>query len=172
LTDEDELLFGSVADDDANVIFYTSEGQLLRLDSTEINPQKTDVAGGVIGISLKHGDHVLGGMVVPGVAEDGAEWQVIVVSEAGYANRVPLTEFSVQGRNTQGVQCLRETKSGGKLGDLAVGRPGDGVDVYLEDGRRFHLDDLSAITSMTRGSRGKRLIDTGDSKVVRVVTLP
>jgi len=172
LTDEDELLFGSVADDDANVIFYTSEGQLLRLDSTEINPQKTDVAGGVIGISLKHGDHVLGGMVVPGVAEDGVEWQVIVVSEAGYANRVPLTEFSVQGRNTQGVQCLRETKSGGKLGDLAVGRPGDGVDVYLEDGRRFHLDDLSAITSMTRGSRGKRLIDTGDSGVMRVVTLP
>jgi DNA gyrase/topoisomerase IV subunit A len=172
LTDEDELLFGSVADDDANVIFYTSEGQLLRLDSTEINPQKTDTAGGVIGISLKQGDHVLGGMVVPRIAEDGAEWQVIVVSETGYANRMPLTEFSVQGRNTQGVQCLRETKSGGKLGDLAVGRPGDGVDVYLEDGRRFHLDDLSAITSMTRGSRGKRLIDTGDSKVVRVVTLP
>jgi DNA gyrase/topoisomerase IV subunit A len=172
LTDNDELLFGSVAGHDANVIFYTNEGQLLRLDSTEINPQKTDTAGGVIGISLKQGDRVLGGMVVPGAVEDGADWQVIVVSQTGYANRVPLTEFSVQGRNTQGIQCLRETKSGGKLGDLAVGRSGDGVDVYLEDGRRFHLGDLSAITSMTRGSRGKRLFDTGDSRVARVITLP
>lgn len=172
LTDDDELLFGAVADESANVIFYTSEGQFLRLDSSEINPQKTDTAGGVIGISLKQDDQVLGGMVVPHAAEGGAEWQVVVVSETGYANRVPLTEFSVQGRNTQGIQCLRETKSGGKLGDLAVGRPGDGVDVYLEDGRRFHLDDLFAITSMTRGSRGKRLIDTGDSRVARVITLP
>jgi DNA gyrase subunit A len=172
LTDDDELLFGGVADESANVIFYTSEGQLLRLDSSEINPQKTDTASGVIGISLKQGDQVLGGMVVPQAAEGDAGWQVVVVSETGYANRVPLTEFSVQGRNTQGVQCLRETKSGGKLGDLAVGRPGDGVDVYLEDGRRFHLGDLSTITSMTRGSRGKRLIEARNSKVVRVITLP
>lgn len=172
LTEDDELLFGGVADDSANVIFYTSEGQLLRLDSSEINPQKTDTAGGVIGISLKKGDRVLGGIVVPGATGHDAEWQIVVVSETGYANRVPLAEFSVQGRNTQGVQCLRETKSGGKLGDLAAGKPGDGMDVYLEDGRRFHLDDLSAIPSMTRGSRGKRLIDTGESKVARVITLP
>jgi DNA gyrase subunit A len=172
LTEDDELLFGGVADDSGNVIFYTSGGQLLRLDSSEINPQKTDTAAGVIGISLKKGDRVLGGMIVPDATESDAQWQVIVVSERGYANRVPLREFSVQGRNTQGVQCLRETKSGGKLGDLAVGKLDHGIDVYLEDGRRFHLDDLSAITSMTRGSRGKRLIDTGDSKVMRVITLP
>jgi hypothetical protein len=55
---------------------------------------------------------------------------------------------------------------------VAAGKAGDAVDVYLQDGRRFHVDDLSAITSMTRGSRGERLVDTGDSKVARVVTLP
>ncbi len=172
LTDDDELLFGGVAGESANIIFYTREGQLLRLDGSEIHPQKTDTASGVIGISLKRGDGVLGGMVVPKVAEGEPEWQVVVVSETGYANRVSLAEFSVQGRNTQGVQCLRETKSGGKLGDLAAGRLGDGTDVYLEDGRRFHVDDLAAIESMTRGSRGKRLVDAGDSRVVRVVALP
>ncbi len=171
LVDDDQLLFGGVADDSANVIFYTREGQLLRLDGGEIHPQKTDTASGSIGISLRKGDRVLGGMIVPEVAAKEAQWHVVVVSETGYANRVPLTEFSVQGRNTQGVQCLRESKSGGKLGDVAAGKAGYAVDVYLEDGRRFHINDLSVIASMTRGSRGKRLVDTGGSRVARVVTL-
>jgi DNA gyrase subunit A len=171
LADDDELLFGDVAAEGAELIFYTREGQLLRLDGSEINPQKTDTASGVIGIALKKDDRVLGGAVVPR-GEDRDSWQVVVVSETGYANRVPLSGFSVQGRNTQGVQCLRETKSGGKLGDVAIGRPGDDLDVYLEDGRRFHAGALSAVSTMTRGSRGKRLFNAGDSRVVRAVTLP
>jgi DNA gyrase subunit A len=178
LLEDDELLFGGIVGEGANAIFYTREGQLLRLDGDDVNPQKTDTASGVIGIGLRKGDGVLGGMVVPGAAQQGdgrqpeGEWQVIVVSETGYANRVPLSEFPVQGRNTQGVQCLRETKSGGKLGDVAVGRMGNAIDVYLADGRRFHAGDLSTVVSMTRGSRGKRLVDVGGSAVARVVTLP
>lgn len=168
---DDELLFGGVAGDNANVVFYTREGQLLRLDAGLINPQKTDTAAGTIGISFRKGDQVLGGFIVPQGNEDEDSWYIVVVSETGYGNRVPLAEFSVQGRNTQGVQCLRETKSGGKLGDLAPGRTGDALDVYLDDGRRFHVGDLSVIPSMTRGSRGKRLVDTGHSRVVRVVVL-
>jgi len=172
LAEDDELLFGRVADRGAHVTFYTAEGQFLRLDAEEINPQKTDTAGGVIGIGLKKGDRVIGGRVVPNGAEEEDEWQVIVVSETGYANRVPLREFSVQGRNTQGVQCLRETKSGGKLGGVAIGKKGDDLDVYLKDGRRFHANDLAVTSSRTRGSRGSRLVDAGDSEVVLVVTLP
>jgi DNA gyrase subunit A len=178
LEKDDELLFGGVVAAGANAIFYTREGQFLRLDGDEINPQKTDTAGGVIGIALKTGDGVLGGMAVPAAAEKarkrdaGHGWQVVIVSEAGYANRVPLDEFPVQGRNTQGVQCLRETKSGGKLGDVAVGKEGDAIDVYLEDGRRFHASDLSRVASLTRGSRGKRLFEVGDSAVTTVVTMP
>jgi DNA gyrase subunit A len=174
----DELLFGGVVTAGANAVFYTREGQFLRLDADEVNPQKTDTAGGVIGIALKKGDGVLGGMVVPagaekgGTGDSGDEWQVVVVSETGYANRVPLGEFPVQGRSTQGVQCLRETKSGGKLGDVAVGKVGDAVDVYLADGRRFHASDLLSIASLTRGSRGKRLVEVGDSAVTGVVTVP
>jgi DNA gyrase subunit A len=178
LEKDDELLFGGVVAAGANAIFYTEEGQLLRLDADEINPQKTDTAGGVIGIGLKKGDDILGGLVVPAAAmagdksQSGDAWHVLIVSERGYANRVPLAEFPVQGRNTQGVQCLRKTKSGGKLGDVAVGGANDAVDVYLADGRRFHASDLSSIASMTRGSRGNRLVDVGESEVVRVVTLP
>jgi DNA gyrase subunit A len=170
LDDGDELLFGAVAGEDAHVVFYTAEGQLLRLDGDEIRPQKTDTAGGVIGISLKSGDYILGGMVVPNGATEENEYQVVVVSETGYANRVPLADFSVQGRNTQGVQCLRETKSGGKLGGVAVGKEDDELDVHLDDDRRFH-GDVDALASMTRGSRGERLFEADDAGIERVVVL-
>ena len=178
LADGDELLFGDLVGEKADVIFYTAEGQLLRLDGSEINPQKTDSASGVIGIALKKGDRVLGGYVTPrgpgdegGHADSDADWQVVVVSETGYANRMPMGEFSVQGRNTQGVQCLRETKSGGKLGDVTIGRAGDDLDIYLEDGRRYHTGDLSVVAALSRGSRGNRLLDPGGSSVVRAVAL-
>ncbi len=167
----DELLFGAVVGDGSHIIFYTAEGQLLRLDGDDVNPQKTDTASGVIGISLKKGDRLLGGMVVPNGTKEEDEWQVVVVSQTGYAHRVPLAEFSVQGRNTQGVQCLRETKSGGKVGDVAIGKLGDDVDVYLEDGRRYHSSNLDHIPVTSRAARGDRLFDSGDAEVSRVVTL-
>jgi len=177
LTDDDELLFGGLTGEQADIIFYTRDGQLLRLNAAEVNPQKTDTASGVIGIALKKGDRILGGTLIPKASKDGSfghpegAWHVVVVSEKGYGNRAPLTEFSIQGRHTQGMQCLRETKSGGKLGDIAVGVPGYSLDVYLEDGRRYHTDDLSTVVSMSRGSRGRRLFDPGQSRVLRAVTL-
>jgi hypothetical protein len=54
---------------------------------------------------------------------------------------------------------------------VAIGTLGDAVDVYLADGRRFHASNLSGIASMTRGSRGNRLLVVEDSEVMRVVTL-
>ena len=177
LADDDELLFGGLTGELGDVIFYTCEGQLLRLDAADINPQKTNTAGGVIGIALKEGDRVLGGAVVPKAGnEDGfghpeETWQIVVITETGYGNRVPLTEFSIQGRNTQGMQCLRETKSGGRLGDVAIGIRGYALDVFLEDGRRYHADDLQTVVSMSRGSVLEYLFDPGVSRVVRAVAL-
>lgn len=171
LDEGDELLFGDVVAEGTHVIFYTKEGQLLRLDGDEINPQKTDTAGGVIGISLKRGDSVLGGMLAPNGTTEEDQWQVVVVSETGYAHRVPLAEFSLQGRNTQGVQCLRETKSGGKVGDVALGKAGYDLEVYLGDGRRQHVSDLGSIAVTSRAARGDRLVEIEDAKVVQVITL-
>ncbi len=175
LEKDDELLFGDVAPEKVDVVFYTRQGQLLRLDGSDVHAQKTDTASGVLGISLKKADDVLGGAVLSRDEEKGSgggNWQVVAVTEHGYANRMPLTDFAVQGRNTQGMRCLRETKSGGGVGDVAVGRPGYSLDVYLEDGRRFHAGDLMTVSAMTRASRGNRLFDPEGTSIWRAVTLP
>jgi len=170
LAEGDELLFGDVAGEGAHVLFYTAGGQLLRIDGDTINPQATGTATGVVGISIKKGDQLLGGVVVPNAAADEGKWQVVIISQTGYAHRVPLAEFPVRGRGSRGVRCLRQTKSGGNVGGVAVGRKGT-VDVYLADGRRQRLD-WKDVPIGARDVLGQRLVKTGKVTVARVVTLP
>jgi DNA gyrase subunit A len=94
----------------------------------------------------------------------------VIVSTAGYAHRARLAEFPVKGRGTQGVRCLRATKSGGDVAGLAVGQGGP-IDVYLADGRRQRLDwEETPVT--TREARGERVVDAGKKgTVARVVAL-
>jgi DNA gyrase subunit A len=166
----DELLFGNVAGEGAHVLFYTARGQLLRLDGDEVNPQQTGTAGGVVGIRVKKGDRLLGGAVVPDAAAAEEKWHVVVFSETGYAHRAPLAEFSVQRRGATGIRCLRPTKSGGDVADVAVGQGGT-IDVYLADGRRQRLGwEETPVTA--RDARGSRLVDaSGKAPVARAVIL-
>ena len=185
LGEGDELLFGDVAGAGAHVLFCTAQGQLLRIDGDTVNPQATGTAMGVAGISVKQGDRLVGGAVVSdagpstgpstssgqgsGQAQED-KWEVAIVSTTGYAHRAPLSEFAVKGRATQGVRCLRPTKSGGDVGGVAVGQGGP-IDVYLTDGRRQRLD-WEDVPSATRDALGKRVIQTGKkATVARTVAL-
>jgi DNA gyrase subunit A len=171
LGEGDELLFGDVSGAGAHVLFYTAQGQLLRIDGDTVNPQATGTATGVAGISVKQGDRLVGGPVVSDAGPQQDKLEVAVVSTTGYAHRAPLAEFPVKGRGTQGVRCLRPTKSGGDVGDVAVGQGGP-IDVYLTDGRRQRLD-WEDVPGATRDALGKRVIQTGKkATVARAVALP
>jgi DNA gyrase subunit A len=166
---DDELLFGHVAGDGAHILLYTAEGQLLRIDGDTVNPQQTGTATGVAGISLKKGDRLLGGTVVPNAVADEDKWQIVVFSQTGYAHRAPLAEFSIQGRGARGVRCLRPTKSAGNVGGVAVGQMG-AIDVYLADGRRQRLD-IKDVPVGARDVRGERLINADKAPVAQVINL-
>jgi DNA gyrase subunit A len=167
--DDDELLFGDIVGEGAHILFYTAEGQLLRIDGDTVNPQQTGTATGVVGISLRKGDRLLGGTVVPSAIADEDKWQIIVFSQTGYAHRAPLAEFSIQGRGARGIRCLRPTKSAGNVGGVAVGQTGT-IDVYLADGRRQRLD-IKDIPVGARDVRGERLINADKAPVAQVVNL-
>jgi DNA gyrase subunit A len=171
LSDEDDrLLMGTIEEAGTHVLFYTTEGQLLRIDGDTINPQQTGSASGVAGIRLRKGDELIGGTVVPNADQAGDTWQVVVASEKGYVHRFPLSEISVKGRNTMGVRCLKVTETTGPVSDVEVGRDED-VDLYLEDGRRQHVT-MAHIPSTSRDTQGDRLIEDPDEvRVERVVIL-
>ncbi len=170
LAEGDLLLFGAVAPEEAHILLFTAGGQLLRIDAPSVNPQATGSATGVSGISLKPGDRLVGGLVLPLDRRPEAEWSVVVASSNGYLHRTPLTEFPVQGRGSQGVRCLRLSKAGGELAAVAAGTGGP-VDVYLADGRRQRLD-WSDIPETARDVLGERALEAEPgARVSRIVIL-
>ncbi|MBN1250001.1 MAG: DNA topoisomerase 4 subunit A [Anaerolineae bacterium] len=171
LADEsDRLLTGTLAGDDAHIVFYTREGQVLRIEATSVNPQQTGSASGVAGINVRKNDQLLGAAIIPNGADEKT-WQLVVVSENGYAHRFSLVEISVKGRATMGVRALRSTKSSGKLADLTFGKADDAVDIYLRDGRRQHIP-FAQIPETSRDVTGDQLVkDPKKEPVVEAVVL-
>lgn len=168
--EEDRLLMGGIEQAGTHVLFYTTEGQLLRIDGDTINPQQTGSASGVAGIRMRKGDELIGSTVVPNGEEADDIWQVVVASTRGYVHRFPLSEISVKGRNTLGVRCLNITETTGPVSDVEVGIDED-VDLYLADGRRQHVT-MAHIPATSRTAQGDRMIEDPDEvSVERVVIL-
>lgn len=156
LPDEnDEVLFADIVGEGTEVLFATEGAQVLRISADEVNPQASGSARGVAGINLKKGDRLVGGAVIP--ADVAGKTWVFVVSEKGYVKRVPLAEYSKQGRNTQGVRTLNITKSTGPVAAIAVGTLDDGLDVVFEDGKRQHML-AEKVPAKNRYNQGKKLV--------------
>ncbi|MFN8453338.1 MAG: DNA topoisomerase (ATP-hydrolyzing) [Anaerolineae bacterium] len=165
---KDEALFAGVAGDKAEVMFFTAAGKAIRFAASEVNPQATGSARGVAGIKLGKEDSLVAGSVI----EPEEQTQVVLVSQAGFAKRVPLNEFPVQGRGGQGVQSLEMTKVTGKVAAATVATAqAKMADVISAKGLRHRLE-LESVPPADRRKRGDKLVDFGaDDAIVAVVGL-
>ncbi|MBL7182895.1 MAG: hypothetical protein ISS50_00430 [Anaerolineae bacterium] len=158
----DGVLFAGVGGDEAQVMFFgTSRAN--RFVAGDVNPQATRSAKGVAGIKVRGGDRLLSGVVV---SDPTADLGVVVVSKNGYVKRVPLAEFSVQGRGGQGVLLLNQTKATGPVAAVGAGPLDGSVDLISADGKRQRLDEVPVTK---RANRGDKLVELGE--VAEVVVL-
>ncbi len=150
-----------LATEDADLVFITSDAQLLRFRAAAVRPQGR-AAGGMAGIKLAPGARVIWFGAVTDVAagrpgDRGADpaGEAVVVTVAGSSGALPGTaastvkvtpyrEYPAKGRATGGVRCHRFLKGEDAL-VLAWAGPGPargateaGVPVYLPpaEGRR------------------------------------
>ncbi|MFQ5459281.1 MAG: DNA topoisomerase (ATP-hydrolyzing) subunit A [Anaerolineae bacterium] len=167
---EDEVVLAAVAPDDADVIFATAGGLVLRTAAGAVNPQAGAAARGVVGIRVKGDDRILTGAVV--AADAQGDTAVYVVSARGFVKRVPLAEYPRKGRGGRGVQTMRATASTGPLAAVAVGPAGADLDVVFADGKRFRLA-AADVPDDNRYNLGKRLVPVGevDAPIVAAVAL-
>ena len=139
-----------LASEDADLVFITSDAQLLRFPAGAVRPQGR-AAGGMAGIRLSARASVVWFGAVPDTAADDS----VVVTVAGSSGALPGTaaasvkvtpyqEYPAKGRATGGVRCQRFLKGEDSL-VLAWAGPAPargateaGVPVYLPpaDGRR------------------------------------
>ena len=125
--DGDEVVFAAVAEDDDRLVFVSSDSSLLTFDAKNVRPQGR-TAGGMAGIKLAEGAHVMAFNVVP-VAwtyeegenglTSGAGAVVLTVAgdedalpgtENGAAKVTPLEMYPTKGRATGGVRSQRFLK--------------------------------------------------------------
>ena len=161
---EGDRVVGAVqlAGEDTDLVFITTDAQLLRFQAAAVRPQGR-AAGGMAGIRLSAGAAVVWFGTVPdpagspgtGPVADGAGGDAVVVTVAGSSHALPGTaaatvkvtpyqEYPAKGRATGGVRCHRFLKGEDTL-VLAWAGPAParaatdaGVPVYLPDadGRR------------------------------------
>ncbi len=97
----DDLVVGAAnASDDAELVFVTSDAQLLRFDATTVRPQGASSAG-MTGIRLGDEASVIGFHAF--TAQPDAV--VATMSSTGSVKVSPLAEYPAKGRGTGGVRC-------------------------------------------------------------------
>ena len=108
----DRVVGAAPAPDDAELIFVTSDAQMLRFDASAVRPQGRS-AGGMAGIRVASGESVVSFSVV---ARDAVDAVVITVAgssaalagaDAGTAKVSSFDEFPPKGRGTGGVRAQR-----------------------------------------------------------------
>jgi DNA gyrase subunit A len=104
----DEVVAAAEADDDANLVFVTSEAQLLRFAAGSVRPQGAG-AGGMAGITVNGDARVIAFAVVTDpeavVATASATDGTLEALGAGRGKLTPLLEFPPKGRATAGVRA-------------------------------------------------------------------
>ena len=128
--DGDEVVFAAVAEDDDRLVFVSSDSSLLTFDAKNVRPQGR-TAGGMAGIKLAEGAHVMAFNVVPagkvawtyeegenGLTSDAGAVVLTVAgdedalpgTENGAAKVTPLEMYPTKGRATGGVRSQRFLK--------------------------------------------------------------
>lgn len=165
LDDGDEVVFASdLQTGDEELVFITSDAQLLRFSASLVRPQGRP-AGGVAAMSLSDGAHIISAAAVAQKQVEHAFVTTIAVgggvlpgTVAGTAKVSPLSEFPRKGRATSGVRCQKFLK-----GEEALALAGITVDKPLA------LTASGAVAELPAPRVGKR--DASGEFLDKVVTV-
>ena len=111
LKDDDEVVGAGIADETAELVFVSSDAQLLHFAASVVRPQGRP-AGGMAGINLSAGARVIAFGVVANASDAlvltaANSSQALAGTDAGSAKLSLLSEFPGKGRATGGVRAQR-----------------------------------------------------------------
>ena len=166
LAKDDELRWAKFTDGHQQVILITAKAQALRFKEADVRPTGRS-AGGVYGIKLASGDH----LILMDVVEEAGS--LLVMSEKGFGKRSPLGEYPLQNRNGKGVTTFsRMSLQTGQLAASSVLGEEDGVAVVTAGGRTLRMM-ANEISQQGRATRGTRVVQlAAKDSVAAVVRRP
>ncbi|MFN3652091.1 MAG: DNA gyrase subunit A [Armatimonadota bacterium] len=161
LEPDDSLCWVHLTTGTDEVMMITSQGQSIRFSEENLRIASRN-SGGVRGMTLEKGDHIIGMEVVrPG--DD-----ILVIGRNGYGKRTPLTEYPLQNRGGKGVITMRVTDKTGPVADFKIVRPGDRLLVSTSGGIVIRVP-IDEIRQIGRSTEGVRIIKLEEGDGVRAI---
>ena len=164
LKKDDALIAAAVAGEGDTVSLVSAKGQSIRFDTEDVR-EMGRTAGGVKGMTVKKGDHVVSAEVIPADQAKGAA--ILVVMSKGYGKHTPLSEYKVQGRGGSGIKTAEVTpKTGEVIGArVLTGEFEDDELVVVSKKGQVIRTSIGEIRSAGRATQGVRIMKMreGDS---------
>lgn len=160
MEDDDTLRFVMMSSGSDEIIMVTKFGQSIRFDENEVRSSGR-VSGGVRGIKLREGDHV----VSMTLAKADMEGNMLCVTEQGLGKQTPLSEYRSQKRGGTGSKVMKCTPKTG----LVIG-----ASVVNEEYEFFVVNNIGkakrlktkAIRETGRNTQGVKIISLKDDEVL------
>ena len=163
--DDDRLVSVCATNGDGEVIIASRAGKSIRFREEDARLTKRP-SRGVIGIRLDKGDSVVG---MVGIERDiTMDKKLLMVTELGYAKRVSLVDFPLQGRGGKGVLGIKLDEESGQLVCMGIVSDQDEIIVITE--QKVMRVVAGEMNTYGRYARGVRLIDLEEGdRIVSVV---
>ena len=149
LDKNDTVVWAGVAPtEEDELVLLTRQGQAIRFALAEVRPMGPG-ASGVMGVKLQGKDDLVVGA---GLRSEGTH--LLVVSAKGYAKRVPLDEFPIQGRYGKGVIAAKPSARTGPVIGGGVVSADDNL--LLHTKRKSVLLPAARVEEASRTARGSQ----------------
>jgi DNA gyrase subunit A len=165
LKDDDELRYAMLSKAGEQVVLATSGGRVLRFElNDEELPHLGRVAQGAQATRLRKQEQLIGCAIV---APDG---NLLLVSELGWAKRMPVGSVRLTGRGDIGTQVFHFTDRSDVLVGVFAAIPGREVKFLTNNGRLLRVG-MDKIAFWGKDASGDRVVtlNTGE-KIVKVVS--
>ena len=139
---------------DEDVGIMTELGNFIRITTKDIRPIGR-VAKGIKGIKLNEGDAVCCAYPIK------ADSQYIVsVTAAGLFKKTPISEFTVQGKNTKGAKIHKLTGKDHMADFMALGAETEILVASSQSCIKLSVNDIPTLSRVTQGAKAIKLNDT------------
>ncbi len=159
LEEDDELIGAKLARANDDVLLITAQGKAIRFTVAELR-SASRTSGGVRGIRLTGGDHVVSLNLTPRGSE------LLVVTENGYGKRTPIDEYPVHGRGGGGVITAKVTEKTGPVAAARIITEQDNDLMIITGGGVVIRTDVEAIRQIGRATQGVSLMNLADGDAV------
>lgn len=166
LKDDDQLLFTQLASVRKQLIVAAAGGRLLRF---EVNDEQLPIMGRTAtGLqALRLGKHEQ----MAGCAVMGKEHNLLLVTQQGYAKRLPVSSLRLAHRGDLGTQSLKFASKTDTLAGITLVDE-TGVVVLVTNTQRAVRIPIETVPMLTRDKTGDRIFDLNrDEKIIAVTKL-